>query len=79
MILEFALGMGAAVAYKNGVRIPAAIALLLITAGFATFAIIGTYTDHSLIKWGIPAAMIVTGAVLGARRPRKPVLVFGRP
>jgi len=69
MILEFALGIAIAVAYKKGFRLHPAVAVVLIAAGLATFLAIGTYAEHSLVKWGIPAGMIVAGAMLAPNVP----------
>ncbi len=69
MILEFSFGICAAVAYRGGIRLPAVASVLLIAAGFATFVVSGTHAEHTVVWWGIPAAMILIGAVLAAELP----------
>jgi exopolysaccharide production protein ExoZ len=69
LILEFLFGIGAAVAYRDGIRLPAVASLLLIAAGFATYVVTATYPEHSVVWWGIPAAMILIGAVLAPELP----------
>jgi exopolysaccharide production protein ExoZ len=69
MILEFLFGICTAIAYRHGIRLPAAAGVALVAAGFAAFAVTGSYPEHSLVWWGIPAAAILIGAVLAPELP----------
>jgi hypothetical protein len=69
MVLEFGLGIGVAVAYQCGLRLPSVLGPLLIAIGLGAIVATGTSGDHTLLQWGIPAAFIVAGAVLGPDAP----------
>ena len=80
VILEFCFGMLIALAWREGARLPRGAAAMLVIAGFAALAL-GTRTGGwpRLVLWGLPAAAIVAGAVLGGPRAPGPIaraLVF---
>jgi exopolysaccharide production protein ExoZ len=69
IIMEFAFGMALALLYLRGARLPTAIRVGLVVAGVATIALVNapsnTPTGWRFMEWGIPAAMIFAGTVLG--------------
>jgi exopolysaccharide production protein ExoZ len=80
IVLEFIFGMGIALAYRQGVRLPRPGAAALIVAGFILFAIFPTGGSPRAFAWGIPAALIVAGSVFGnfaldARGWRVPIII----
>jgi peptidoglycan/LPS O-acetylase OafA/YrhL len=79
IIIEFIFGMGIALAYREGVRLPRLAAVALIVAGFALLALFPTGGSLRAFVWGIPAALIVAGSVfdalLWARGWRIPIII----
>ena len=80
IIIEFIFGMGIALAYREGVRLPRLAAVALIVAGFALLALFQTGGSLRAFVWGIPAALIVAGSVFGrfaldARGWRIPIII----
>jgi len=80
IIVEFIFGMGIALAYRQGVRLPRPGAAALIVAGFILLALLPAGATPRALVWGIPAALIVAGSVFGsfaldARGWRIPVIV----
>ena len=80
IIIEFIFGMGIALAYREGVRLPRLVAVTLIVAGFALLALFPTGGSLRAFVWGIPAALIVAGSVFGrfaldARGWRIPIII----
>jgi peptidoglycan/LPS O-acetylase OafA/YrhL len=74
IIIEFVFGMAIALARGEGLRLPAAVCLLLIAAGVLLF-IVGLPPDGGrVVTWGIPAALIVAGATLGPPLPEGPLI-----
>jgi exopolysaccharide production protein ExoZ len=82
IILEFLFGCLLALLHRQGVRLPAAGALLLVALGFA-----GMFKVHGLdagettlpaLRWGLPAVMVVGGAALyRGPAPRLVLLLTG--
>ena len=70
IVLEFVFGMAIGLVYTSGMRLQRWSRLLLIGAGLLllgrTAFESGAAEFHRLPDWGIPAALIVAGAVLGA-------------
>ncbi len=80
IILEFLFGCLLALLHRQGVRLPAAAAILLVALGFA-----GMVKAHGLdaastvppaLRWGLPAALIVGGAALYRGAPPRLALVL---
>jgi peptidoglycan/LPS O-acetylase OafA/YrhL len=80
IMTEFVAGIGIAIARRNGVTLPTAGRIGLILTGFALLmsdylglvGAQGTTTPNDFSRvfgWGLPAAMILAGAVLGPDRP----------
>jgi peptidoglycan/LPS O-acetylase OafA/YrhL len=69
IVVEFLLGMAIALAYRDGVRLPQPVAVVIMIAGFTLLAL-GNYavhvSDQRLIMFGLPAALVVAGATFGA-------------
>jgi exopolysaccharide production protein ExoZ len=67
MIFEFLAGMLIYMGYRSVAQMPANVALLLVTIGLlwlVSTAFIGSPTlGTRFVMWGVPAAMIVTGAL----------------
>jgi exopolysaccharide production protein ExoZ len=75
IVLEFALGMLLGVAYRRGTKLAKPLALLLIFSGMVLFAIeplIPSVPSLRFVTWGVPAAMVVTGATCGRFVLQKP-------
>jgi peptidoglycan/LPS O-acetylase OafA/YrhL len=68
IVIEFVFGMAIAQAYLAGMRLNRALSLALIGAGVVLLALDPTlwmsFAAHRSIAWGVPAALIVAGAVL---------------
>jgi exopolysaccharide production protein ExoZ len=80
IIVEFIFGMGIALAYRQGVRLPRPGAIALVAAGFILFALFPTGGAPRALVWGIPASLIVAGSVFGsfaldARGWRIPIII----
>ncbi len=70
IILEFVLGLWIGFAYRNQVSLPPAVRLALVTLGaLAIVATIFLPPQDRLIGYGIPAALIVAGSILGTPIP----------
>jgi exopolysaccharide production protein ExoZ len=70
IILEFVFGSFIGLAYAEGVRFGWPLRLLLVAAGLAAYAMAGMPpADMAWIYWGIPCALVVAGATLGAQIP----------
>src|SRR5258708_4207929 len=68
IILEFVFGMALALLYINGVRLAVPIRVGLVVVGIAAFGFFETRMPPSgfrVVEWGLPAAMIFAGTVLG--------------
>jgi exopolysaccharide production protein ExoZ len=68
IIMEFAFGMALALLYIRGTQIPTAIRIGLVVAGVAAIIFFNNRSPPSgfrVVQWGIPAAMIFAGTVLG--------------
>jgi exopolysaccharide production protein ExoZ len=63
IVLEFGFGVVIAHLFLRGVRVPGAIAGMVLVAGAAGLAMSSADTLPRVIKWGLPAAMIVIGAI----------------
>jgi len=75
IILEFVLGLWIGFAYRNQISLPPAARIAGITLG--VFAIVATAflpPQDRLLSFGIPAALIVAGAVLGTPVPSSRVV-----
>lgn len=74
LILEFVFGLSIGIAARSGFVLPRYLAVALISAGlillFAPWAPIPTESNRPFV-WGIPAAMIVAGLVLGRLEPKR--------
>jgi exopolysaccharide production protein ExoZ len=70
IILEFAMGMMLALLYRSRLVLPAPCCLALLAVGAVAVLYFNPPQAASirLLEWGVPAAMIVAGAVLGERR-----------
>jgi exopolysaccharide production protein ExoZ len=85
IIMEFAFGMALALLYVRGIQIPTTLRICLVVAGVASIALVdapsNTPTGWRFLQWGIPAAMIFAGTVLGRDinfgRLREPVKALG--
>jgi exopolysaccharide production protein ExoZ len=68
IILEFAIGMVIALLYRKGLQLPIVLRLCLIAAGAAAIWLSDQHmppSGYRALLWGIPAAMIFAGTVLG--------------
>jgi len=68
IILEFAFGMMLALLHAKGVRLPIPIRILFGVVGVVAIGFFNPPmppTGYRVIQWGIPAAMIVAGTILG--------------
>jgi exopolysaccharide production protein ExoZ len=69
IILEFAFGMVLALLYVRGTRLPATVRSLLVVSGMIAIGLSSNTqtppTGFRVVEWGIPAAMIFAGTVLG--------------
>jgi len=65
MLIEFVFGVGIALAFRSGVRLPApaAYAVLLLGLGFPASGLASTDDFPRYLVWGIPSALIVSGLV----------------
>lgn len=84
IIMEFAFGMVIALLYIRGIQLPTAIRIGLVVAGVMTIIFFNNRSPPSgfrVVQWGIPAAMIFAGAVLGRdinfRWSRGPIQALG--
>lgn len=80
LILEFVAGAGLAIARLEGVSLPRAARIGLVLLGSALLVAtewlpVPTTASRALV-WGVPAALIMAGAVLGPERPVRGA--FGR-
>jgi exopolysaccharide production protein ExoZ len=75
VVIEFAAGVVVGRLWLQGARLPIGVALAMVGAGFLLLAA-GPLFDAGLpraLNWGLPAALIVAGAVFAERaRPFKP-------
>jgi exopolysaccharide production protein ExoZ len=75
VVIEFAAGVVVGSLWLRGARLPLGVALAMVGAGFLLLAA-GPLFDAGLpraLRWGLPAALIVAGAVFAERaRPFKP-------
>jgi exopolysaccharide production protein ExoZ len=70
IVLEFAFGMMVALMHRRGVRLPAALAVLLGAAALAQFALFVGYGPPQVPRWlgyGVPAAELVAALTLANR------------
>jgi len=67
VVLEFAFGIVAGIAYMSAMTLGRSTALALLLAGALSLALFGT-GDHSPLLDGLPAAMIVFGAAMVEKR-----------
>jgi exopolysaccharide production protein ExoZ len=74
LVIEFVLGMAAAIVYRKGVRIPAAAAIALISIGVLAIALLQIPQPHDPLRWGIPVLLILLGAVLCGELPDNAVV-----
>jgi exopolysaccharide production protein ExoZ len=68
IILEFAFGMMLALLYISGARLPILLRIFLVVAGVALIVLSDQRmppSGYRVVQWGIPAAMIFAGTVLG--------------
>ncbi|MCA0419956.1 MAG: acyltransferase [Proteobacteria bacterium] len=80
IILEFLFGCLLALVYRQGIRLPAASAVLLVALGFAGMVkflgLDGQETFPPALRWGLPAALIVGGAALYRGAPPRLALLL---
>src|SRR5262249_42727784 len=72
VVLEFAMGAGIALAWREGFRMPRAAALTTLVAGVIGIVVASWYDLHTRslpIFWGIPCALVVVGAVFAGDPP----------
>jgi peptidoglycan/LPS O-acetylase OafA/YrhL len=67
IILEFAFGMGIALAFCRGVRLPPALRLCMIAIAAAALWLSSPVSGDRALLWGVPAATIVAAVVLSER------------
>jgi exopolysaccharide production protein ExoZ len=76
IVLEFAFGMGLALARHEGIRLTGAFRLLLVAAAITTLALDGYARAQTgfeaLFYHGLPAAALVAAATLGSETPDRP-------
>ena len=81
LVLEFAAGALLAWLWLRGVKLAPGLSLLLVVAGFALLYLGAGSTLPRIVSLGLPAAMIVAGAVFAENllkvRPFKPLLLIG--
>ena len=84
IVLEFAIGMGVALAWRRNIALPAWLRVLLIVAGIGAVWLSAQTMPPShwrVISWGLPAAAVLTGAVLGPPPPlgslTRPIVALG--
>jgi exopolysaccharide production protein ExoZ len=84
IILEFVLGMILAVLYIEGIQLPTPVRICLVVAGVVTIGFFNTRmppSGYRVVQWGIPAALIFAGTVLGREinfgRLGAPVRILG--
>ncbi len=69
IILEFAFGMILAMIYINGIEIPTTLRIFLVVSGVIAIGLSTNTqvppTGYRVLQWGIPAAMIFAGTILG--------------
>ena len=65
IMIEFVFGMILAVAYREGLRMPAWLALGTIVLGVVLFVIGTPAGEARFLQYGVPAALMVMGATLG--------------
>ena len=65
IVIEFIFGMGIALAYREGLRMPRMVAVAFIVVGFCLFVFFPTGGSPRALVWGIPSALIVMGSVFG--------------
>ena len=73
IILEFAIGILIALAYARNVEIPMLLRLCLVPLALASLWFSSGYmapSGNRVLFWGVPAAILVACAVLGARKKR---------
>ncbi|MBN9222956.1 MAG: acyltransferase [Mesorhizobium sp.] len=79
LVLEFAAGIIIGRLWTEGIRLPMAAALTLACCGFLLLAgseLLG-WEAPRVLRWGVPAALIVAGAVFAERAsPFRPVRLF---
>lgn len=78
IILEFLFGAIIGALVTHGVRIPLAVSLLLIAVGLVMLIVPWNQSLPRGIAWGIPAALIVAGAVNAELRRAVPAMPFFR-
>ncbi|WP_246672977.1 acyltransferase [Mesorhizobium sp. B2-3-11] len=79
IVLEFAAGVILARLWLQDVRLSFGLALTLLSGGFLLLAVIPLVDADMprVLRWGIPAMLIVAGAVFAERaRPFRPVALF---
>ncbi|UCI16842.1 acyltransferase [Mesorhizobium sp. B2-1-8] len=79
IVLEFAAGVIVGRLWVQDVRLSFALALTLLVGGFLLLAVtpVADADMPRVLRWGIPAMLIVTGAVFAERaRPFRPVALF---
>lgn len=67
LILDFCFGMGIALAYRAGVRLPRGAAYALVGAAIAAYAASvawGPFIAWRVVEWGIPGTFILAAVVL---------------
>ncbi len=75
IVLEFLFGVFVAIAYRRGVRLIPIARVLLVMVGVAAI-IYWSDSVHDGFRWGVPAALIVAGAVLGSPIERRTPIVM---
>ena len=80
LLLEFLFGMAIGLLQERDVRLEAVLAALLIVVGLAAAVALGPITSDfgrlsPILRAGLPATLVVAGAVLGPRWPRRSTLL----
>ncbi|MDL2409398.1 acyltransferase [Rhizobium calliandrae] len=79
MILEFAAGVIIGRLWTSNFRIPFHIAMALVIGGVVLLVISALLPDlERLLRWGVPATLLVIGAVFAERERGSPELAFMR-
>jgi peptidoglycan/LPS O-acetylase OafA/YrhL len=79
LLLEFAFGLGLGVWHLSARRAPAWLGWAMLAAGFGLLATLEATPATRLFAWGLPAAMVVAGALVlekAKAAPQIPLLGF---
>jgi exopolysaccharide production protein ExoZ len=73
IVLEFVLGTGLALLYREGVKLPKSVGVALMAIGFAAIfvlsALVAGDDSYRMLTWGVPSALVIAGATLSEFSP----------